>query len=76
MKLPTLQKPARTGKFTLPYQHQPVVHTPVGGSSCANCRWVTGDYKHCTNPYYTDWMGTDKLPGPADEVCSDWWEEQ
>lgn len=72
-KLPIIDQ---GGPFDLPDSHQPVVRTPKGGSSCANCHWLTFDGKHCNNAYYIEFMGTDELPGPADEVCSDWWEPQ
>ena len=64
------------GEFVLPPNHQPGMRVPKGGSSCANCKYgeVREDGPHCTNNYFVDWHGESKLPAPADEYCSDWWE--
>ena len=60
------------GKFKLPPDHQPGMRVPKGGSSCAKCQFVSEDKKHCSSKYFQEWAGTDELPAPADEYCSDW----
>lgn len=60
------------GKYVLPKDHKAGLQVPKGGSCCANCEYWTGD--RCTNKYYQQWAGTDKIPHPADEYCTDWWE--
>ena len=57
-----------------PADHKPAIRVPVGGSSCASCEYLKPDGKHCRNPYFIEWHGTDKLPFPANEFCSDWYE--
>ena len=47
---------------------------PKGGSSCASCRFLGEDGKTCTNPYFQEWAETDRLPAPADQYCSDWFQ--
>jgi peptide deformylase len=55
-----------------PADHQPFMQVPKGGSCCANCKFLSGD--KCTNTYFTKWYGTDQLPSPVDEICSDWYQ--
>lgn len=63
------------GKFELPDSHEAAIRVPKGGSSCSNCRFVSADGKHCENHHWVQWNGGDnKLPYPADEYCSDWFE--
>lgn len=64
------------GAFQLPAGHQPGMTVPKGGSCCANCKYseVRADGPYCTNTYFVEWHGEAKLPAPADEYCSDWWE--
>jgi hypothetical protein len=57
-----------------PEDHVPALRVPVGGSCCANCRFVSEDKKCCSNHYFRRWHGSDELPWPADRFCSDWWE--
>jgi hypothetical protein len=59
---------------TYPADHVPALRVPEGGSSCASCRWLSDDHKHCCNRHFIRWHGSDRLPYPADEFCSDWWE--
>jgi len=62
------------GPVKYPSSHQPVLQVPKGGSSCANCEHLGRDGKTCVSPYYIQYMGTNRLPYPADQMCSDWWE--
>jgi hypothetical protein len=61
-------------EFELPPSHQPGMRVTKGGSCCANCKYWNETSKLCTNKYYIKWNGDDKIPAPADEFCSDWWE--
>jgi hypothetical protein len=54
--------------------HLPAVKVPIGGSSCASCRFLSDDNRHCKNRHFIRWNnGSDRLPYPCDEYCSDWW---
>lgn len=61
-------------KPTYPADHVPAMRVPKGGSSCATCKYVGEDRKHCSNEYFIKWNGSNKLPAPADSYCSDWYE--
>lgn len=87
VRLLVLQKAAEyggPGPHMLPRDHTPGVVTPMGGSSCANCKYAESrdDGPHCTNKMYQKWAGTSELIDPstkkrvmnADTYCSDWWE--
>jgi len=58
-----------------PTTHQPGMRVPKGGSSCATCRFL-GPENTCKNRYFISYNGSNKLPYPADEYCSDWYEPQ
>lgn len=60
--------------FTLPADHKPGMRVPKGGSSCASCKFVSEDKLRCSNEYFIKWNGSDVLPAPADEYCTDWYE--
>lgn len=61
--------------FKLPTTHIPGMQVPKGGSSCSNCKYLGTDGDSCENQYFQAWnYGNTKLPAPADEYCSDWWE--
>jgi hypothetical protein len=62
------------GEVTYPPGHRPGMRVPRGGSSCATCRYLSKDREHCSNEHFRRWHGSDKLPAPADEYCSDWYE--
>jgi hypothetical protein len=66
------------GDYVLPKNHKAGLRVPKGGSCCANCEyWVAATEEkegRCTNKYYQKWAGTDKIPYPPDEYCTDWWE--
>jgi len=64
-------KNPRTPRY--PPDHKPVMPVPKGGSMCLNCRFLGKDKKTCKSRDYIDFMGTNKLPYMADEMCSDWW---
>lgn len=61
-------------KPTYPADHKPALQVPKGGSSCANCKHYDGA-GHCKSPDYKRFYGTDVIPMPPDEWCSDWWED-
>lgn len=61
------------GQVTYPPDHQPGMKVSKGGSSCLTCEYYKGD-STCGNEYFKKWMGSDKMPAPPDEYCSDWWE--
>ena len=61
-------------KATYPSNHRPAMQVPKGGSSCATCRHVSRDLKHCASPFYVKWHGNPLLDYPADQFCSDWYE--
>jgi hypothetical protein len=62
------------GSVSYPADHKPGMQVPKGGSSCASCEYLGADGKTCKNTYFIAWNGSDTLPAPADEYCSDWWE--
>jgi len=67
----------------LPPNHHAAMRVPKGGSCCANCEYLGDDKKSCRNDYFIKWDGgkekpadSDRLPYPADEYCSDWYEPE
>ena len=56
-----------------PPDHKPGMKVPKGGSMCKNCEYLV-DGDQCRNEYFIKWNGSSKLPAPADEFCSDWYE--
>lgn len=62
------------GQFELPKDHKPAMRVPRGGSSCASCEYLGKDGASCMNEYFQKWHGSSKLPAPANEYCSDWYE--
>lgn len=63
-------------KATYPDDHKAGMRVPKGGSSCASCEYLGKDKKSCTNKHFIKWHGSDVLPAPADEYCSDWYEHE
>ena len=61
-------------KPTYPKDHVPAIRVPHNGSSCASCEYVGKDKKTCTNDYFIKWNGSNVLPYPATDFCSDWYE--
>lgn len=61
-------------KATYPANHKAGMIVPKGGSSCASCEYLGSDSKTCTNKYFIKWNGSNFLPAPADEYCSDYYE--
>jgi len=65
------------GMFDLPPDHLFGMEVPKGGSSCAKCKFVSEDKKHCSNKYYRGWrksLGVEdpsELPVAADSYCCD-----
>jgi predicted ABC-type ATPase len=60
-------------KPTYPSDHKAAMRVPKGGSSCASCEYLVGK-DECSNKHFQKWNGSNKLPAPADEYCSDWYE--
>lgn len=71
-------KKIASGDFELPSNHTPGTIVPKGGSCCANCKFgsVVDNKGYCSNEHFIKWNGSSKLPAPADEYCSDWWESK
>lgn len=64
-------------KPTYPKDHKPAMEVPKGGSSCAKCEYLKdADKRLCGNPHYQAYYGTDKIPLPIDQYCSDWFAEK
>ena len=61
------------GEVTYPKDHQPGMRVPKGGSSCISCKFVSQDGTKCSEPNFQKWNGSPKIPGKADEYCSDWY---
>ena len=59
-----------------PRDHKPGMRVPRGGSSCASCKFHKEEGNRCTNFYFKKWHGSDKIPAPADQFCSDWYESE
>ncbi len=62
------------GTFHLPVSHKAGMKVPEGGAVCSKCKFVSEDLKHCNNKYFQLWNGSDELPLPANEYCSDWFD--
>lgn len=61
------------GEATYSDTHEAAMRVPKGGSSCASCEYLGKDGKSCTNKYFIKYHGSEELPYPADEFCSDWY---
>ena len=60
---------------TYPANHKPGMAVPVGGSMCANCKWLADAEKGlCGNEDFVKWNGSDVIPGAINAYCSDWYE--
>jgi hypothetical protein len=62
------------GNYSVPDDHLAGLRVPKGGSCCANCEYWIAKEEICTNTHYQEWAGTNKIPYPADEYCTDWYE--
>lgn len=62
------------GPIKYPSNHQPGMEVPEGGSSCANCRFLHKDERHCMSPGFILWNGSSLIPGHYTRYCSNWWE--
>ena len=62
------------GNYSVPEDHLAGIRVPKGGSCCANCEYWIAKEEICTNTHYQEWAGTNKIPYPADEYCTDWYE--
>lgn len=67
-------------KPTYPADHQAGMRVAKGGSMCKNCRFLKdAENRICGNKDFIAWEGHDKpagsnvIPYPIDEYCSDWW---
>jgi len=70
---PAKQEFSLTKMVHYPSNHQPGMRVPKGGSSCSTCKFL-GPGNTCKNKYFIEYHGSNKLPFPADEFCSDWYE--
>lgn len=60
--------------------HEPAMRVPKGGSICSKCEYLRDDKKTCRNKNFIAWespkgdkpAGSDVIPAPIDEYCSDW----
>ena len=68
------KNPVVHGKPTYPADHKAAMRVPFGGSSCVTCVYVNKSGTHCSNKHFIKWHGSAKLPYPAEEYCSDWYE--
>lgn len=62
------------GKFILPKDHIPFLRVAKGGSSCASCKFLTEDKRHCGNKLFVQWYGKSLLPKDIHNWCSDYYE--
>lgn len=78
MRIGTLVQLNSTTKGIAQYpdNHQAGMRVPKGGSSCASCEYLGESKTTCKNKYFIKWNGSNKLPAPADEFCSDWYEQK
>lgn len=67
-------KEAKKGPITFPPDHVPGLRVPKGGSSCATCKFLGKDKKTCTQKNFIKWNGSNLIPAPIDEYCTDWYE--
>lgn len=65
----------KDGKAEYPADHKPGMKVPKGGSDCAKCRYFKPP-QTCRNKYFQAWRGSDRIPAPPDQYCSDWFEEK
>lgn len=63
------------GPITYPPDHKPGMKVPKGGSNCVSCEYYEGN-NLCGNEYFKKWMGSNKIPAPPEEYCSDWYEQK
>jgi len=70
MKIKTSNK---KGPIEYPEDHKPGMKVPKGGSSCSSCEYLKNG-NECSNEYFIKWNRSSKLPAPADEYCSDYYE--
>jgi len=61
-------------KAEYPPGHRAGMRVPRGGSMCANCQFLGEDKKTCTNEYFIKWNGSEVIPAPVDQYCSDFYE--
>jgi hypothetical protein len=61
-----------TGEACYAPSHEVGVIAPKGGTSCANCKFVLGQY--CGSTPWVEWFGSKRIPVPVDEYCCDFWE--
>jgi hypothetical protein len=63
-------------KLDVPNDHQVGMEVPQGGSSCASCKYVSGDLKNCSNKFFQKFNGGPELPAPAESYCCDFYEQK
>jgi len=65
----------KKAKVQYPADHKAGMRVPEGGSMCANCEYLKDAEKGlCGNNYFVKWNGSDKIPAPIHEYCSDFYE--
>jgi hypothetical protein len=69
-----MYKSASSKKAEYPPDHKAGMRVPKGGSMCANCEYLGKDKKTCTEEHFIKWNGSNIIPAPIDEYCSDWYE--
>lgn len=52
----------------------PGIRVPKGGSNCAKCMYLGDDKKTCTNAGFIRWHGSNVIPAPIEEYCSNWFD--
>jgi hypothetical protein len=73
-RLKLLQSVEILPEVDLPRGHSPGMRVPIGGSSCANCRFGDLRTNTCSEPNFIRWNGSRKVPVPLEQFCSDWWQ--
>jgi len=62
------------GRSSISSRPQACDASPGWGFELRVVRVPQAGRKHCRNPYFIQWHGSDKLPFPANEFCSDRYE--
>lgn len=60
----------------IPARYPLAEEVPKGGSSCANCYYLSSDEEHCNNRLYREDMKTRKLGAAADRWCCMLWSRE
>lgn len=60
-------------KADYPPDHEAAMKVPKGGSSCSSCKFHIPEGNKCKSFYFIKYNGSNKIPYPPDEFCSDWY---